>query len=238
MGDTDSNRREPTDASDGTDVDPTQLQRQLSEIKGAMGLEEQYPGQRRLWLVYGIVVGLASLLAEAIFVVSPDWSGSAYLGIWVAYALITGFSLMRLASGMPREDAPAAAPDWRVLFGTLVLAFVATVLQAEPVLSAAEAGLADPEFARLEGAFAYSLIISISGIGFLFAGNGLRAYRVRTRDRRVFYAAGVWMLGFAVAFTQIAWLRPFGYAVFGVLFLAYSLGAYVVLGRSDDAHAT
>lgn len=233
----DPDERDDADGADET-VDPEQLKRQLSDIKGAMGLEERYPGQRRLWLVYGVVIGLASILLELIFIVNPDAPGMFYFWLWVTYALVTGLSLMRLASGMPRDIESVTVPDWRVLFGTLVLAFGTSMVQFYPALSAAERALPSEEFAPLEGAFVYSLVISISGIGFLFAGNALRAYRIRKRDRRVFYGAGVWMLVFAALFTSVEWLRPVGYGLFGVCFLAYSLAAYALLGRSADATAS
>lgn len=216
-----------------TDVDPERLQRQLAEIKGAMGIEERYPGQRTLWLGYGVGVALVGIATEVVFVVErlPSWG---YVLIWLAFILAAGAAQWWLVSRTPTGPTPSMAPDWRVLFATLVVALVALSGLVQPLFpslyeveSARQAGL-------LEGAYFFGLAIAVAGIGFLFVGNALRAYRIRRRDRWVFYGAGVWMLAYASWFTNSEFLRLAGYAVFGLLFFVYSVAAYVVLGRGSD----
>lgn len=217
-----------------TDVDPEQLRRQLSEIKTAMGLEERYPGQRRLWLVYGVGLGVASVLTEAAFSLvqrGPDWF---YQSVWLAFTLVTGLALWRLASRTPRGPGPEAAPDWRSVFGTLVLATVSITFLASPVFERLGPVLATREYGLLTGAYFYGLVIAIAGVGFMFVGSVLRTYRIRRRDRWVFYGAGIWMLAFAGAFTYNEFTQMFGYALFGILFFLYSIVAYVALGRSPN----
>jgi hypothetical protein len=135
---------------------------------------------------------------------------------------------------MPPIKENIVTPSWRVFFGTLVIAAVLLGLQSGPLLMAASESLSQSAFAPLNGAWAYSLVISVAGIGFLFAGNTLRAYRVRRKDRWVFYGAGVWMLVYAVAFTNVVSLRRIGYGLFGVLFALYAVVAYLVLGQATD----
>lgn len=213
-----------------TEVDPEQLQRQLAEIKGAMGLEDRYPGQRTLWLGYGVGVALVSLVTEAIFFVEelPSWG---YLLVWLAFILLAGGAQWWLVSRTPTGPSPSMAPDWRVLFGTLVLALFALSGLVQPLLPHLETGLSAQDAGILQGAYFFGLAIAVAGVGFLFVGNALRAYRIRKRDRWVFYGAGVWMLVFASWFTQTEFMRLAGYAVFGILFFVYSIAAYVVLGR-------
>lgn len=229
MGRNDDGRAE----GDVEEVSPEQLRRQLTEIKGAMGLEERYPGQRRLWLVYGGGVAAVSIAMEALFTVRglPGW---AIPTIWVAFLMVAGVAQWGIASGTSDGSAPTAAPDWRILLGTLLAAFLSVAAYTEPLLHEASVTLSDVEFSRMSGAYLYSLVFSIAGVGFLFAGNALRAYRIRTRDRWVFYGAGIWMLAFAGLMTHFRFMRMFGYALGGVCFLLYSIAAYVLLGRADD----
>lgn len=238
MDDTDD-RSDPTTAPDPTEVDPADLKRQLSDIRGAMGLEERYPGQRRLWLLNGIVVAVVALAINLLFAVPPstrpgwlpDW---LFLGVWLAFAVVIGASLLHLASRTPGDSTPATAPDWRVLTGTLLLAFASLFVLASPVIEEAVRNLTLQEESRLTGGFLYGLVIAIAGTGFLFAGNALRAHRIRKRDRWVFYGAGVWMLVYAALMPYSVRLQLYGYGLFGVLFLLYSTAAYVLLGRSSD----
>lgn len=228
----DGPRTDGGERTDGADVDPAALQAQLSEIKGAMGLEAQYPGQRRLWLVYGSVVGLASILTEVVFAAVQEGPDVVYQVAWLGFVGVAGLALWRLATGTPTDHAPETAPDWRVVFATLLVGFLALVAMVQPVFYPLEGSLPAREQGLLTGAYFYALVIAVAGMGFLFTGNALRAYRIRARDRRVFYGAGGWMLAFAAVFPHVEFLRVFGYAVFGVLFWVYAVGAYVVLGRS------
>lgn len=223
-----------TDAGDA-DVDPEELQRQLTDIKAGMGLAERYPGQRRLWLVYGIGVGVAILLLQLLFAlpvgVLPGWVYAAFV---MAFALVATFGLFRLAAGTVPDQAAGTEHDWRAFFGTMVLAVVALAVLVEPSVSLAVSDLDELAANRLSGATAYGLIVAVAGVGFLFAGNALRAHRIRRRDRWVFYGAGLWMLTYAALFTQIAPLRSVGYGLFGLLLIGYSAGAYHLLGRDLD----
>lgn len=224
-----------SDATD--DVDPERLQRQLAEIKGAMGLEDRYPGQRKLWLVYGVGVAVVSLLTEVLFVVEqlPSWG---YFLVWLVFLALVGAAQWWLVSRTPTGPTPSSAPDWRVLFATLVLATVALSGLVQPLFPYLIDAESTETAGILQGAYFFGLVIAVAGVGFLFVGNALRAYHIRKRDRWVFYGAGVWMLVYASWFTHSEFLRLAGYAVFGILFLLYSIAAYVLLGRDPDGGGT
>lgn len=215
--------------------DPEELQRQLADIKGAMGLVERYPGRRKLWLVYGVGIGVAIVLLQLLFAlpggILPNWAYQAFV---LGFALIATLGLFRLAAGMLPDEATGPGLDWRVFFGTLLLALGALVLLIEPAVSTVLRTLDARAASRLSGATAYGLVVAVAGTGFLFAGNALRAHSIRRRDRWVFYGAGLWMLAYAALFTQVHLLRAVGYGVFGCLLVAYSVGAYVILGRGTD----
>ena len=229
----DVDRPESGDGSE-PDVDPDQLRRQLSEIKTAMGLEERYPGQRRQWLVYGAGLGAASILTEAAFSLVQRGPGWFYQSVWLAFTIVTGLALWRLASRTPRGPGSEAAPGWRSVFGTLLLATASVTTLSSPLFEHLQPVMSTREYGLLTGAYFYGLVIAVAGVGFLFVGTVLRTYRIRRRDRWVFYGAGIWMLAFAAGFTYTEFMQVFGYALFGILFFLYSIVAYVVLGRSPN----
>ena len=224
---------------DGTEsIDPEELHRQLSAIRGAIGLEERYPGQRRLWVVAGIIVAVTSVLVNLLFAVPPDryppWLEAwMFFVAWLLFALVIGGAVLVLASRISTGPTPPTAPDWRVLFGTLVLLFVSLGTLLGPMVETVVPVLSSVDAGRLTGGLAYGLVLAIAGAGFLITGNVLRSYRIRRADRWVFYGAGLWMLGYAAVFTHVTSLQLIGYGLFGILFLLYSIGAYVALGRTD-----
>ena len=213
-----------SEASTGAgEVDPDDLQAQLDEIKTAMGLEERYPGQGRVWLAYGGIVGGLSLALQFLFVVPlPEWG---YQATWVAFAAVGVGSLYLLARWSRSGDVASATPDWGVLVASLAAFLFALQAVASPITLASDL----PGVAT--GAFYFATVIAVGGLGFLFVGNALAAHRIRRRDRLVFYAGGAWMLAFAGAFTNVEWLHYFGYGTFAVLTVVQSLVSYWLLAR-------
>jgi hypothetical protein len=210
--------------TDETDVDPAELQRQLRDIKEAMGLAEQYPGRARLWLLAGLLVGTAALLSQATFFYYERLSDTAYVAVWAGFVAVAVAATWWMASRLPSAEAPASAPSWRAVYGSLA-AFLAA--------STGVAGEVARQVGGLDRALLYfGLVIAAIGLGLLVTGAVLAAYRVRRRDRLVFYAGGVWVLVYATWLPYVQLLRYVGVGLFGVLFGLYAVAAYVYLTRA------
>ncbi|WP_152436375.1 hypothetical protein [Halosimplex carlsbadense] len=211
-----------SDASES--VDPEELQRQLSDIKGAMGLAEQYPGRARLWLVAGLIIGVAALLVQATFFLYETLGAAAYVAIWGGFCVVAVAALWFVSSRLPSEEAPPGAPSWRAVYGSLG----AFLLAATGVT-----GDAAGQIPGLDRALLYfGLVIATLGLGLLVTGAVLAAYRVRRRDRLVFYAGGAWVLLYASFIPYVEALRYLGVGLFGILFSLYAIAAYVYLTRA------
>jgi len=211
--------------SDATDeVDPEDLQRQLSEIKGAMGLAEQYPGRARLWLVAGLLIGVAALLVQATFFFYETLGTTAYTAVWGGFCVVAVATLWYVSDRLPERDPPAGAPSWRILYGSLAV-FLFGV--------AGVAGDVARQVPGLDRALLYfGLVIATLGLALLVTGAVLTSYRVRRRDRLVFYVGGAWVLVYASWIPHVEILRYVGVGLFGVLFVLYATVAYVSLTRA------
>jgi hypothetical protein len=213
-----------SDAPGDGDVDPEALQQQLTQIKGAMGLAEQYPGRARLWLLAGFLIGGAAVLAQATFFLYESLTDTAYVAIWAGFVVVAVAASWWTASRLPSTEPPATAPSWRVLFGSLGVFLLATT---------GVVGDAAAQVGGLDRALVFfGLTIATVGLGLLVTGAVLAVYRVRRRDRLVFYAGGLWVLAFASTIPHVQVLRWVGVGVFGVLFALYALAAYVYLTRA------
>jgi len=206
------------------DVDPEALQAQLTQIKGAMGLAEQYPGRARLWLLAGFLIGGTAVLAQATFFFYESLTDTAYVAIWAGFVIVAVAASWWTASRLPSTEAPSTAPSWRVVFGSLGAFLLATT----GVVGDAAAQVGGLDRALLF----FGLTIATVGLGLLVTGAVLAVYRVRRRDRLVFYAGGLWVLAFAATIPHVQILRWVGVGVFGVLFALYALAAYVYLTRA------
>jgi len=205
-------------------VDPEELQRQLSDIKGAMGLAERYPGRARLWLLAGLLVGVAALLVQATFRFHETLGSTAYVAIWGAFSVVAVATLWLVSSRLPSREPPEGAPSWRVVYGSLA-AFV--------VAATGVTGDVAGQVPGLDRALLYfGLVIATVGLGLLVTGTVLAAYRIRRRDRLVFYAGGAWVLLYASWLPYVDLLRYAGVGIFGALFVAYAIGAYAYLTRA------
>ena len=211
-------RRDDPPADGEPDVDA--LREDIEQIKSAMAIEERYPGQRRLWLIHGVVVGLAGVLTNALFV--RPWPESVYILVWGTVFALVGFTQWQTSAraGTAVED-PDPKPSWRIVFGTLIAGLFVLTSIVDPVLADVES--------VLQGAYFFSLAFTLLGMGYLLAGTILRAYRIRAIDRYPFYANGAWILAFAMAMPHVEWLRYFGYATFGTLFFLHGVGTYYLL---------
>lgn len=211
------------DATDA-DPDPEALQQQLADIKGAMGLSERYPGRARLWLLAGLLIGGAALLTQATFFFYQTLGGTAYVVIWVAFIVVAVVASWLTASRLPGNEGPSTAPSWRALFGSLAAFLVAATGVVGDV--AGQVGGLDRALVF------FGLAIAIVGLGLLVTGTVLSVYRVRWRDRMVFYVGGVWVLALAFSLPHVEVLRYLGIGLFGGCFALYSVATYVYLTRA------
>lgn len=203
-----------------TDVDPSELQRDLDRIKEAMGIAERYESAIEVWLWFGVLVAVASAVSQ--FVVLnrlPAWWHSV---IWVGLLVIGGGGLMWWRYGgswTPGRTEPNVGFQIFVVY----LGSIAVQLALSSVL---------PDMGYLlETASVLGIILVMLGLGYIVAGETLKAYRIRARDRRAFHLGGLMMVGLGIAIPNVELLHTWGYAAFGASYLVYALGAYVVLKR-------
>lgn len=199
------------------DVDVDSLGRDVDAIREAMGIEDRYPGQSRMWLVYGIAIGVATIGTNAAFGLgAPEYT---YFGIWSLMTASVFGAQYFLVSGVS-ESAPTRV-NWRHLFGSLVVGYLALFSSVGDLVAANTEG-------ALRGIHFFSHLVVFLGLTLLVTGVALGAERIRLRDRLPFYVGGIWMLAFAAFLPYIPGLRLWGLSAFGVLFVTHSVGAYIL----------
>lgn len=203
-----------------SDIDPADLQRDLDQIKEAMGIAERSKSAIELWLWFGVLVAIASTLSQYVVLNwLPAWWHSL---IWVGLLVGGGGGLMWWrygASWSPGRTEPNVGFQILVVY----LGMIPVQLVFSPVVT--DAGY------LLGTAYVLGLVLVMLGLGYVVAGETLKAYRIRTRDRRGFHAGGVLMIGLGVAIPNVEVLHTWGYAVFGASYLLYALAVYAVLTR-------
>uniref|UniRef100_A0A7D5GWC5 Uncharacterized protein n=1 Tax=Natrinema halophilum TaxID=1699371 RepID=A0A7D5GWC5_9EURY len=208
------------DPSEIDEPDVEALREDLERIKSAMAIEERYPGQRRLWLVHGALVGIAGITTNIAFV--RPWPEYAYVLIWLlVFALIGLTQWHTVTSADSGTRNPDPGPNWTIVFGTLAVGLFVLTAIVNPVF-------ADVENV-LQGAYFFSLAFTVLGMGYLLAGSILRAARIRALDRYPFYVNGAWILTFALLMPYVDWLQYYGYGLFGTLFFVHGAGTYYLL---------
>lgn len=207
--------------TENTDIDSAALQEDIDRIKDAMGLQERYPSWFQLWLVYGGLVLAASLVSQVI--VLRGVPGAWHAVVWFGFMGAGGVYQWRLAS---RDDQPstAVAPNLLVQGGAIASLYFVYLLVLGPVVE----GVGQ----RLESILIFSLVVALVGVAYVVAGESLKAYRIRARDRYAFFVGGVWMLALAVLMPNVAVLRTWGYVVFGALYAVHGVGSYVLLAQT------
>lgn len=205
-----------------TEIDVDALRTELDRIQDAMGIDERYPGQFRLWPVWGALVLAAALVSQYVhsqglpeYLYAVAWFGFVGGG-WLYQWYRTDYD--DRAVGDDKPDVWLQVASIFALYGVYVA-----------VLGPAMDALPDDEASIL----VFALVVALVGVAYLVLGNTLKAYYIRRRDRWAFYVGGAWMLAFAALAPNVAALREWGYAVYGVLFAAHSMASYAVLSRAD-----
>jgi hypothetical protein len=203
------------------DVDVESVDRDVDAIKEAMGIEDRYPGQARMWLVYGVVIGVAAIGTNVAFGLgAPE---PTYFGLWSLMTVSIFGAQYFLVSGAS-ESAPPRI-NWRYLFGSLAIGYLALFNSVGDLVASNTEG-------ALRGIHFFSHLIVFLGLTLLITGVALGAERIRMRDRIPFYVGGMWVLVFAAFLPYIPGLRLWGLSVFGALFVTHSIGAYVLTHNS------
>jgi hypothetical protein len=202
------------------EIDPEQLQAELTQIKDAMGLQERYPSRFTLWLVFGVCVLLASLGSQVIALrgLAPSLHSVVwFLSIGGGF-LYQGVSQSETDTGS-RHSTQAKPRLWLQFAAVFALYFVVVFgLGSVTVL----------ESSSLESLI-FSFTIALVGVAYLVVGESLRAYYIRRRDRWAFYTGGSWMLLLAIAISNVELLETWGYTAFGILYVVHAVASYVVL---------
>lgn len=211
--------------NDSSEVDKQQLKEEVSHIKQAMGIEERYPGQRRMWLVHGLIIGLAGVLTNLSFAVEnlPEY---LYIVIWYGFVAVALVVQWRFAVKSDVSDV-TSKPSWRALFGTLIAGWLASTFIVGCLIPKADIE------GVVRGAIFFSITVAFFGMGYILVGNSLKAYRIQKQDRYPFYLGGAWMLIFSIFMPYVEILQYWGYALFGVLFLVHGVLSYYYLGSSS-----
>lgn len=202
------------------DVDPEVLQRDLDRIKDAMGIAERYDGAPEQWLLFGVVVALGAALSQYVVLEHlPElWFFAIWFGLFGAFGTVLYW----------RSDGHSWTPgetDPNVGFQILVVYAASFLAQAvvAPFL---------PELAYLaETALVLGLFLVMLGVGYVVAGETLKAYHIRDRDRFAFHAGGLLLVALGVLVPNVELLHEWGFAAFGATYLAYAVAAYGVLKR-------
>lgn len=206
--------------AEDTEIDPEVLRTEVEQIKDAMGLHERYPSQFQLWLVFGVLVLIASLGSQMIAL--RDMPGYLHGVLWWVLLGGGGFYL-----GWTNRDSTENAgstgtkPRIGVLWLAVFALYAVYVLTLGPAIEGMDAAASEM--------LLFSLIVALIGVAYLVVGEALRAYYIRRRDRWSFYLGGAWILVLAVLMPNVAFFHTWGYATFGVTYAVHAAASYLVL---------
>lgn len=202
-------------------ADSETLRRELDRIEEAMDVAERYETAPRQWLLFGAFVAVGATLCQYVVLerLPKYWQVVAWVSFLAGAGSFAGYSTSLL------ERSPAEKPNIPLLLLTPIFAGVPLAAVVWPSLAALD----------YEGVttLALSMAVTLLGVGYLLAANGLRAYRIRARDRRAFAVGGLVLLCLGVAIATVDVLHTWGYAAFAVTFFCYSLTSYGVLTATE-----
>jgi hypothetical protein len=211
--------------SDEPDVDPAELEAQLSQIKSAMGIDERYEGATSQWLLFGFLVPIAAAASQ--YVLLQELPGIYHAVIWIGLLFGGGFVgswLWADTDGGGANTPSSGSPS-------LWFVFVTVYLSTFPILFIVFQ-FTDGLGYEAQNALILGSVLVMIGVAYLVEGNVLRAYYIRARDRYALYGGGVLLIGLGVAIGSIEILWTWGYAVFGALYFVYAMVSYAVLTRT------
>jgi hypothetical protein len=201
-------------------VDPDALRDDIDRIKDAMGIAEHYDGAPEQWLLFGVLVAVGSAVSQ--FLVLERAAGVWYPVVWLGLFGAASLGLSRrydYAFGPGRSDPNVGFQILVVYLGSFAALFA-----VGPFLS--DLGY------LAETALDLGVIVVMLGLGYLVAGETLKAYHIRARDRYALHAGGVLMVVLGVAIPKVEALHTWGFAAFGASYVVYAAAAYLVLTRT------
>jgi hypothetical protein len=207
-------------ATDDPNVDPTDLQRDLDRIKEAMGIAERYESATEQWLLFGVYVAVGAALSQYVVLnrLAGWWFAVIWLGLGGVIYLASRFRYGRSGYGPGRNEP------------NIGFQIVAVYLGVLPIQVVVWAFLPDLGYLA-QNALSLGIILILLGLAYFVAGETLKAYRIRARDRRAFHAGGLGMVVLGTAIPLVEVLHTWGYTAFGVGYLGYALLTYGVLTR-------
>jgi len=197
-----------------------ELQEQLGQIKGAMGLHERYPFWSRWWLIEGVGVGILFPLIQLLVrgTLSLLWFVILAGGVFLAHQL----ALRRVIACY---DRPATGvPSWMNWQYIAIAGMMALVVALSPLDGIVET-MGELYYAVIAGG-------SMIGVAYLFMGQLLEAYNIRKSDRYAFYVGGLWLLVLTAALPHIPALRGWSFAALGIGLAVHHIGSYLYLSRT------
>lgn len=207
------------DVSETGDVDPEQLRAQLSRIQEAMGLVERYRSAVEQWLVFGVLVAVASVASQYLYTNELSWTW--YWVVWIG-GLGGGSALYgRLRGGSVSWEGGEGRPDVNAIIAGVYFAFL-------PILWIVHQFVPDLTYAE-NSLLSLSVISVLLGVAYLVVGNVLKAYYIRATDRYAFYVGGVVLIALGPLLPTFEVGRTYPYLVFGGVYLVYSVATYLYL---------
>ena len=203
--------------TENQEFDKAALRKEIETIKDAMGISERYASQFHLWLVYAVLVGMASIGSQAVVSLDLPWWGH-----WVSWGVFMGIGgiYQQIVTDDTGEGTAEAKPSIGLLYAA-VFGYVLVVIAAMSVFLDGSASVVSSTV--------FAVFVGGVGTAYLLIGNVLKAYYIRRRDRWAFYVGGGWMLVLAALLPQISLLRQWGYAVFGLAFAVHAVSSYLYL---------
>jgi|GEM_PF-3154049 len=207
-----------TDTGDSDEIDAEVLQSELSQIKRAVGLQDEYPYWWRWWLVEGVTVALLFPLMNA----GMAW-GFSYplialiIGLFGAHQIILWRIQQRYEE--PMTDVPSWG-RWHLIFfagiGAAILGFMPIIDQVD--------GLGETPAVLVT-------VGIILGIAYAYMGQLLEAYDIRNADCYAFYLGGIVIMAVSAALPWVSAIEGWEFATLGVTYGLYGVLAYAVLSR-------
>jgi hypothetical protein len=200
-------------------LDKEELQAELDQIKGAMGLHERYPFWSRWWLIEGVGVGILFPLIQLLV------RGTLPL-LWFLVFAGGVFIVHQIALGrlIARYERPATGvPNWMHWQYIWLAGMVALSIALFPVNDALDVL---PLYAAVAAGG------SMLGVAYLFMGQLLEAYHIRKSDQYAFYIGGLWVLALTAVLPNLPVIQEWSFAVLGIGLAVHNVGSYLYISRT------